>query len=140
MRGRVVHWIDSKASFGDPFVHREQGLKQFQSYVNRYGPGLVIYWMGFVEELNTDADVRPACLLGWIDVDVDEGRGPQLPRRGVSLKYVLYSSADFDTGRISVRGRDTEAASVRREGPQGGSFRTALLLPQLRIFTGRATQ
>lgn len=55
--GRVVHWIDSKASFGDPTVHKEQGLKQFISYVDRYGPGMVIYWMGFVEELNAHPDI-----------------------------------------------------------------------------------
>jgi hypothetical protein len=24
VRGRVVHWIDSKASFADPLVHREK--------------------------------------------------------------------------------------------------------------------
>ena len=24
VRGRVVHWIDSKASFADPIVHREK--------------------------------------------------------------------------------------------------------------------
>jgi len=51
VRGRVVHWIDSKASFADPAVHRDKGLPQFQAYVNRYGPGLVIYWLGFPEEL-----------------------------------------------------------------------------------------
>ena len=51
VRGRVVHWIDSKASFGDILVHETQGLKQFGGYVNRFGPGLVIYWMGFLEDL-----------------------------------------------------------------------------------------
>lgn len=25
--------------------------------MNRYGPGLVIYWFGFIEELNTHKDV-----------------------------------------------------------------------------------
>ena len=34
-----------------------QGLPQFQAYVNRYGPGLVIYWLGFVEELNSHPHV-----------------------------------------------------------------------------------
>ena len=30
VRGRVVHWIDSKASFCDPIVHVEKGVDQFQ--------------------------------------------------------------------------------------------------------------
>ena len=55
--GRLVHWIDSKASFSDPYVHAEKGLPQFQAYVNRYGPGLVIYWFGIIEELNTHPSV-----------------------------------------------------------------------------------
>jgi hypothetical protein len=27
------------------------------SYVNRYGPGMVIYWFGFIDELNDHPDV-----------------------------------------------------------------------------------
>ena len=27
-------------------------LKQLLAYVNRYGPGMVIYWSGYVESLN----------------------------------------------------------------------------------------
>ena len=60
VRGRVVYWIDSKASFADPGVHAEKGLPQFQAYVNRYGPGLVIYWMGYVAELDTHPQVQLA--------------------------------------------------------------------------------
>ena len=51
VRGRIVNWIDSKASFCDPLVHVEKGTEQFQGYVNRFGPGMVIYWLGVIDEL-----------------------------------------------------------------------------------------
>lgn len=70
VHGRVVHWIDSKASFGDPHVHREQGMRQFLSYVNRYGPGLVIYWMGFVDELDSHPEARAQFFLGRLTCSV----------------------------------------------------------------------
>lgn len=30
---------------------REYVKDQFSKYVNRYGPGMVVYWFGFVDEL-----------------------------------------------------------------------------------------
>ncbi len=53
---RLINWIDSKAMFGDPVSYASH-CAQFQGYVNRFGPGLVIYWFGFVDDLNNDADV-----------------------------------------------------------------------------------
>ncbi|KAL6763291.1 hypothetical protein V8C86DRAFT_2498203 [Haematococcus lacustris] len=53
----VVTWIDSKATFGDDRMHSKQLEEQYSTYVNRYGPGLVIYWFGFIDDLNTDANV-----------------------------------------------------------------------------------
>lgn len=33
VRGRMVNWIDSKASFGDEHIHKSQGSDQFQRYL-----------------------------------------------------------------------------------------------------------
>ncbi|MEW5304855.1 MAG: hypothetical protein WDW36_007436 [Sanguina aurantia] len=54
---RVVNWIDSKATFGDLKTHTKQLDDQYRTYVNRYGPGLVIYWFGHLAELPPDPDV-----------------------------------------------------------------------------------
>ncbi|CAK9099978.1 CDAN1-interacting nuclease 1 [Durusdinium trenchii] len=55
-QGRAVFWIDSKAMFGDQNTHRDN-LAQLQGYVNRFGPGMVIYWFGFVDDLHDDPDI-----------------------------------------------------------------------------------
>lgn len=56
VEGHVVHWIESKASFGDDHSHRTYLTEQFWSYWNRFGPGLVIYWYGFISELDCQRD------------------------------------------------------------------------------------
>lgn len=56
-RLRVVNWIDSKAMFGDRHTHETENAGQLQGYVNRYGPGMVIYWFGHIANLSNDSDV-----------------------------------------------------------------------------------
>ncbi|KAJ7991154.1 hypothetical protein DPEC_G00294310 [Dallia pectoralis] len=56
VEGHIVHWIESKASFGDDQSHRTYLNEQFWSYWNRFGPGLVIYWHGFIGELDSQRD------------------------------------------------------------------------------------
>lgn len=47
----IVHWLDSKAGFGDERSHRQAAEGQYATYVNRYGSGCVIYWQGFITDL-----------------------------------------------------------------------------------------
>ena len=49
-----INWIDSKAMFGDPHTFEHEHHGQLESYVHRYGPGMVLYWFGFAAAINLD--------------------------------------------------------------------------------------
>ena len=51
----VVNWIDSKGLFADEETFQEN-YDQLKSYTNRYGPGMVIYWHGYVSSLDNRND------------------------------------------------------------------------------------
>lgn len=51
--GSVICWIDSKATFCDVRSHKKLMEEQYDSYVNRFGPGLVIYWHGYLQSVET---------------------------------------------------------------------------------------
>lgn len=47
----VITWIESKALFCDGATFLDHITNQLRSYNNVYGPGMVIYWFGYVEDI-----------------------------------------------------------------------------------------
>jgi len=52
--GNVINWIESKAMFGDKETYDIYMNKQLRAYRNRYGPGMVIFWFGYLSELERE--------------------------------------------------------------------------------------
>jgi len=52
--GVKVHWVECKASFGDKTEFRRDHRKQLKHYLELFGPGAVVYWYGFVDDVGFD--------------------------------------------------------------------------------------
>lgn len=61
--GFIVNWVESKALFGDEENHSGYLKEQLSCYWNRFGPGLVIYWFGYLETLNSTPEVNNMFIL-----------------------------------------------------------------------------
>ena len=57
VRGSEVFWIESKGSFGDAIENRANTKRQLKPYVELFGPGMVIYWLGFLNNLPREDDI-----------------------------------------------------------------------------------
>ncbi len=50
MNGSRKYWIESKATFGDPYEIRRHIKKQLLPYSDLFGDGAVVYWFGHVDD------------------------------------------------------------------------------------------
>ncbi len=50
-------WIESKASFGSRSDYKMHLRKQLKPYRELFGPGMVVYWRGFLTSLKTYQDI-----------------------------------------------------------------------------------
>ena len=66
--------LHSRPTLASPLC-RLQTKEQYSKYVNRYGPGAVIYWAGFVAELQREAAAEHLVLLTDVPTNLI-----QLPR------------------------------------------------------------
>ncbi len=57
LNGKKIHWIESKASFGDNIEFRFNSRKQLVPYAQLFGPGIVVYWVGCLNDLKTPEGV-----------------------------------------------------------------------------------
>lgn len=55
--GKKICWIESKASFGDNVEFRFNSRKQLCPYTQLFGPGLVVYWTGCLDDLECPPEV-----------------------------------------------------------------------------------
>jgi hypothetical protein len=57
-----IRWIESKGSFGDQKKVMRDYTKQLSAYHKMYGPGIVVYWFGFLHGMELwleGRDVKP---------------------------------------------------------------------------------
>ncbi|MCL7412777.1 MAG: C15orf41 family protein [ANME-2 cluster archaeon] len=50
--GSKVKWIESKAVFADEAEHNRYQKRQFGFYEELFGPGMVVYWYGYLDTIN----------------------------------------------------------------------------------------
>ena len=54
----VINWIECKSLFANEQCHKEYAQNQYNSYVNRFGKGIVIYNYGCIDTILDDEDPK----------------------------------------------------------------------------------
>jgi len=56
--GVEVQWFESKANFGDEVEMRRNLQKQLLPYTKMFGDGILVYWFGYVSDINIPKGLR----------------------------------------------------------------------------------
>jgi len=51
VEGRWINWIECKGSFGDEVEYKRDYGKQLSKYAELFGPGMVVYWYGYLDDM-----------------------------------------------------------------------------------------
>ncbi|MDD7424277.1 MAG: TPD domain-containing protein [Candidatus Methanomethylophilaceae archaeon] len=54
---KKIYWVESKASFGDNTEFKYNSRHQLEPYTRIFGPGVVVYWVGKLDDLECPPDV-----------------------------------------------------------------------------------
>ena len=100
--GTIINWIESKALFGSDEEHDIYLKKQYRSYRNRFSTGMVIYWFGFVSDLNTSSSKEGILIQDSFPVDEEIIL--------MNPSYDIYSECQSDeyTDSLNAKQLDTE--------------------------------
>jgi len=58
INGFKANWIESKSMFGDDREVKRQNVKQFAPYLKYFGPGIVVYWYGFIDDITLGDKIK----------------------------------------------------------------------------------
>ncbi|MCQ2052621.1 MAG: C15orf41 family protein [archaeon] len=58
--GKKIFWVESKASFGDDIEFKYNSKKQLIPYTKIFGPGIVVYWIGCLNNLKCPENIYVA--------------------------------------------------------------------------------
>ena len=53
VKGVWINWIECKGSFADEHEYKRDFGKQLSHYLKLFGPGMVIYWYGYINDMPT---------------------------------------------------------------------------------------
>ena len=65
MDWKIIHWVDSKAYFGDEYTHKNSVLQQAEAYFHRFGSGLILYWFGHAPMSRLENAGGDIFVTGW---------------------------------------------------------------------------
>ena len=58
INGFKANWIESKSMFGDDREVQRQFKKQLGPYLKYFGPGIVVYWYGVIDDITLGNDIK----------------------------------------------------------------------------------